>query len=129
MFFTLWVMFWNAGAIMYFLRHNNVFFLVYKILRTIAKLFFSKFSQSSSFDGYFILSQLYLSIKGLIFIFLYEFFPMSSWFNTSVAAYWKHLLSFLLMVFILAFCFLSNKENLYLIQHNSSLFHDIVIII
>ena len=55
------------------------------------------------------------------------FFPISSWFNATVTAYEKHLLSFLLIVFIVAF--LSNQENLYVIHHDSDLFYDINITI
>ena len=54
----------------------------------------------------FILFQLYLFIKGLIFDILYKFLPISSWFNATVAAYWKHLLSSL-KGFIVA-CFFFN---------------------
>ena len=74
-------------------------------------LFFSEFFQSSFSDGKFIPSHLYLFVKGLIFVIL--------------SAYWKHLLSFLLIGFIIAFCYLSNQENLYVIRHNSDLFYDI----
>ena len=42
-------------------------------------------------------------MKGLISVILPEFVPISLWFNVTVATYWKHLLSFLLMGFIVAF--------------------------
>ena len=68
--------------------------------------------------------QLYLFIKGLIFVIFCRSFFISSWFNPTLAAYWKHLLSFLMMGFVVAF-FLSNQENLYMIHHYSDLFYDI----
>ena len=43
----------------------------------------------------------------------------------TVTAYWKHLLSILLIVFFFFFCPLSNQENLYMIHHNFILFYDI----
>ena len=42
-------------------------------------------------------------MRSLIFVILAESFPNSLWFNASVAAYWKHLLLFLLMGFIVTF--------------------------
>ena len=67
----------------------------------------------------------YVYLKGLIFVILSERFPISSGFNATVIAYWKHLLYFLLMEFTVAFCFLSNQKNLYMIHHDSDLFYDI----
>ena len=58
--------------------------------------------------------------KRFNFCFISGFFPISSWFNTTVTAYWKHLLSFLLTWFIVAF--LLNQEDLYMIHHASDLF-------
>ena len=49
-------------------------------------------------------------------------------FHATVTAYWKYLLSFLLIGFIVAFLFLlflSNQENLYMINQNSDIFYDI----
>ena len=66
-------------------------------------LLFSNFFQSSSSDGKFIPSQLYLFIKGLIFAIPCGPFLISWWFNATVKTYWKHLLSFLLTRFIVAF--------------------------
>ena len=45
-------------------------------------------------------------------------------YSLQIFAYWKHLLSFLLMGFIAA-CFLSNQENLYMIHHDLVIFYDI----
>ena len=53
-------------------------FLVYKTLRAVVTLFFSNFFQLSFSDGKFIPSQLYLFIKGLIFVIPSECFPISS---------------------------------------------------
>ena len=83
------------------------------------------FSNHLFSDEKFIPSNLYLFIKGLIFVILPGFFPISTPFNATVIAYWKHLLSLLLMGFIVAFCFLSNQEILYIIHHDSDLFYDI----
>ena len=89
-------------------------FLTYKTLRTIVTLFFSNFFQSSFSDGKSIPSQLYLFIKGLIFVILCGFFSISSWFNVTVTAYLKHLLSFLLMGFIVVFSFfIQSTESVY----------------
>ena len=76
-------------------------------------------------DGKFIFSQIYLFMKGLIFAILSECFSICSWFNAIVAAYWKHLLSFLLIGFIAAFLFLLIQQNLCIILQDSNLFHDI----
>ena len=62
-------------------------------------------------------------IKGSIFVILSEFFSVSWWFNASVAEYWKNLLSFSLMVFIIVFLF--NHDNLYIIHHILDLSYDI----
>ena len=60
-----------------FSKVGRVYFLIFsikKILITIVRLFFSYFSQSPYSDGKFIPSQIYLSIKGLIFVILCESF-------------------------------------------------------
>ena len=62
----------------------------------------------------------------MIFVILCSTFFISSWFNATVRAYWKHSLSFYwwnLLVFF--FCFSSNQENLYKIHLNLDLFYDI----
>ena len=78
-------------------------FLAYKTLRVILTLFLSNFFQLSFSDEKFIPSYLYLFIKGLIFVLLSACFPISSWFNATITTYWKHLLSFLLTIFIVVF--------------------------
>ena len=87
-------------------------------------LFFSFFFQSSFYEGNFISFLLYLFIKGLIFVILSTWFPISSWFNAIVTAYCKHLLPFSLTGFFV-FLFWSNQENLYIIPNNLDLFYDI----
>ena len=74
-------------------------------------------------NGKFLPSQLCLFIKGLIFVFLSECFPIPSWFNAIVTAYWKHLSFFIDGIYCCFFCFLSNQENLYMMHHNSDLFY------
>ena len=111
LFFTTWIIFWNISRVYFF----SLFIM--QLLRGIVRLFFSNFFQSSFSDGKFIPSYLYFFIKGLIFVILSGFY--------SVTAYWKHLLSFLLMRFIVAFCFLYSQENLYMIHYNLDLFVDI----
>ena len=61
-------------------------FLTYKTLKAIVTLFFSIFFQSFFSDGICIPFQLYLFIKGLIFVILSERFPISSSFNATVIA-------------------------------------------
>ena len=82
------VMFWNISRIYFFS------FLAYKTLRGIVWLIFSNFFQSPFSDGKFIPFQLYLFIKGLVFVILCRSFLISSWFNATVTAYWKHFSSF-----------------------------------
>ena len=115
MFFRIWVMFWNISKIYFF-----IFFRIQSIKSNCC----ITFSQSSFSNGKFIPSQLFLFIKGLIFVILCRSFFISSWFNTIVTAYWKHVLPSLLTGFIVA-VFVPNQENLYLIHHDLDLFHDI----
>ena len=113
MFFTIWVMLWNISRIqnikssyyIIFLKFFPIFFFWYKIY------YFSVIS-----------IELYY---GLIFAAYFRSFFTSSWFNAPVTACWKHILWFLLMGFIVAFCFLFNQENLYMIHQDSNLFYDI----
>ena len=66
------------------------------------------------------------AIKGLVVVILCGSILTSSWFKVIVTAYWKHLLSSLLMGFIVAFLFLMvfhrykklNLPNLFLIVYN-----------
>ena len=81
--------------------------------------------QTSFSDGKSIPSKLYLFIKGLMFVILCRSFMISSWFNVTITAYWKHLLPILLIGLIVAFLFLFNQENLYVIHHDSDLSYDI----
>ena len=87
-------MFWNIGGI---------HFLMYNTLIAIVEVFLSDVSQPSFPDGMFVPFQLYVLTKGSFFLTLSVFFSVFWWFNATIATYWKHLLSFLLMVFIAAF--------------------------
>ena len=62
--------FHNLRYILKFKQDTIFSFLAYKTLRAIATLFFSNFFQLFFSDGKFIPSQLYLFIKGLIFVIL-----------------------------------------------------------
>ena len=54
---------------------------------------------------------------------LCNFFPISLWFNATVAECWKHLPSSIIgLIFAFLFFFLSNLENLY-IHHVPNLFY------
>ena len=53
-------------------------FLAYKTLGAVVRLFFSIFFQSSFSNGKFIPAQLYLFIKGLMFVILCRSFLISS---------------------------------------------------
>ena len=117
MFFTIWVIFWNISRIF--------FFLAQKTWRAIVTLFFSTFFWLSLSDGKSILSQLHAFIKALSFVIFCRCFSTFYWFNATVTAYWKHVLSSLLMRAIVFFFFLSNQENTYIINHDSDLLHDI----
>ena len=53
-------------------------------------------------------------------------FIVSSTFNVTVTAYWKHLLSFLLIEFVAAsLFFIQTEESIYMIHHDWDLFYDI----
>ena len=53
-------------------------------------------------------------------------FIVSSRFNATITAYWKHLLSFLLIELVAAFFFfIQTEESLYMIHHDWDLFYDI----
>ena len=94
-------------------------FLAYKILRATVKLFFSNSFQSFFSDGKFLSFQLYLFIKGLVFVILCRSFLFL--YNLT------RLLQRIESIYYLfcAFLFLPNQENLYMIQHNLDLFSDI----
>ena len=86
----------------------------YKTLRAIVILFFSNFFQSFFSDGKLISSELYLFIKGLIFVVLSGFFL----FLHDLTRLLQHIESiyylFLLMRFIAAFLYFSQSgESIY----------------
>ena len=105
-FSTIWVMFWNISRICFF--YINI-----QNLMSNCSIIFLKFFQSCFFDGKFILSQLNLLIKVLIFVILSECFSICSWFNVTVTVYWKHL-SYLLIKFFVPFLyFIQSGESVY----------------
>ena len=119
MIFTIWAMFWNISSIYFFffsiqdIKSNNyiIFLKFFSIIFFWWKIY--------PFPVIFIYKR---------FIFGYSlriFFLIFSWFNATVTAYWKHLLSFFLIGFIVAVCFLSNQENLYMIHQDSDLYYDV----
>ena len=96
-FFNIWVMFWNVG---------RTYFLIYSIkkLKAIFR-FFSHFF-------------FHLSFQAVIFTYkrlFADLFLISSQLNAPVAVFWKHLLSFWLMGFMVPF--LPNQENLIITHH------------
>ena len=95
-------------------KHDILFsFFTYKTLRAIFTLSCKNCFQSSS-DGKVIPSHLLLLMNVLIFVILSACFLISSWSNATVTAYWKHLLSFLLMGFIVAsLSFIQSGESKY----------------
>ena len=99
------------------LKHKKqeiFFFFSMQTLRAIVTLFFLNFFQSSFFDREFIPSQSYSFIKSLIFVILCRYLLISSWFSVTFTAYWKHLLSYLLIGFIVAFLFfIQSRESIY----------------
>ena len=115
MLFKILVMFWNISRV-------SFSFSAYKTLRGIVTLFFWFFFQSCFSGGKFIPLQLCLFIKSVTFTNLCESFFISSWFYVIVTECSKHLLSFLLMEFVVALE--SGEENLYMIHHDSQLFYD-----
>ena len=115
MFFTTWVMFRNI---------SRIFFLAQKTWRAIVTLFFSTFFQLSLSDGKSILSQLHAFIKALSFVIFCRCFSTFYWFNATVTAYWKHVLSSLLMRAIV-FSFFLIQSGEYIYNHDSDLLHDI----
>ena len=103
----------------YFLKQKQdiyIFFIAYKILRAIFKLFFSNLFQSTFSDVKVISTHLsyFFYTEGLNFFIISRLFPISSWFKATIKVYWKHWLSFLLMEFIVAFLFLiQSGESIY----------------
>ena len=100
-------------------------FLGYKSLRATATLFFSNFWSDIFFFRKCIPFQLYLCIKGLIFVVFWGYFFISSYLmrllqcteNICCLSYEWKILSI--------FCFSSNHENQYMIHQDSDLFYDI----
>ena len=94
-----------TGFIFIFLQNN--------LLRATVGLFFSTFFQSSFHNLFiylFISLQLHLFLIGLIFYILCDFSQIYSWFNVTVVAYWKHLLSSLIGFIVI---FIQSGESIY----------------
>ena len=91
----------------YVLKHKQNIFFLFSIqnIKSNCYVIFLKFFQLSFSDGKFIPSQSHLFVKDIIFVILCRSFFISSWFKAIVTAYWKHLLSFLLLGSIVAFLF------------------------
>ena len=88
-------------------RYNKILDLEF---RAIDLLFNSSFSQC---DGKLISFQLHWSIEALTFDILYEPFTIFLWFNATITAYWKYLLS-LFLGFIVDFLFFNHSgESIY----------------
>ena len=89
------------------------------------KTLFTNFFQSSFSDGKLISSELYLFIKGLIFVVLSGFFL----FLHDLTRLLQHIESIYYLFYwwdlLLLFCILANHENLYMIHHNLVLFYNI----
>ena len=109
-------------------HQNNYFVLALKIMFWYAGLFYffhiiiNKKNIKSSWCFLVLLENLLLS--SYIYIKIHcESFRTFSWFSATVTAYWKHLSSLFLRLFI-AWLW-TNSENLCMIRHHSNLFHDI----
>ena len=81
----------------YVLKHEQDIFFLFNIqnVKSNSHIIFLKFFPIIFFWWKMYSSQLYLFIKGLIFVILSECFPISSWFNAIVIAFWKHLSFFI----------------------------------
>ena len=113
----IWVMFRNKSKIyFFFFSIQDINSNCYTFFNFFPIIFFWKC----------ILFQFYLSMKGLIFAILLQIFPVSSWFWHKCYSILKAFLIFFIEeTYCSFFVFLSNDENLYMIHHDSDLFHDI----
>ena len=92
----IWVMFWNISRIyIYFFSIQNI--------KSNCYIFFLKFLRITFFWWKMYSLPVISTWKGLIFVILCGSFLITSWFNATVTAYWKHFLSFLLMVCFFVF--------------------------
>ena len=88
-------MFWNVG------RTYFLIFCIQNIKSNHGPTFFKLFS----FIFFCCVIHSFPIIKGLIFDIFSVFFSNFLWFNGILTAHWRHLLSFLLMGFIVAYLF------------------------
>ena len=97
-----------------FLKHKqDIYFLTYKAIAT-APLFFFNFFESSFSNGKYSFPVIIFIYKRFNFCYSFCIFFIFWWFNATVAVYWKHLLSFSLLGFIVAFLFfIQSGESIY----------------
>ena len=108
---TLWVIFWNVGRISFHV------FSIEKI-KSIKNIHFFL----AIFSWLVIYSFTVISIyESLYFWYSSRFFPVLSWFNATVAVYWKDLWYDLWLLF----WFSSNQAYLYMVHLVSDFFYDI----
>ena len=115
----IWVMLWKiSGIYVFFFSTQTIKGNCYIVSFIFLPIIFS--------DGTFISSQLYLFINGLISDILCNAFLISACFNAIFTRYWRHFcyLFYWWCLFLPLYC-LSNKENLYMIHHDSNLFYHI----
>ena len=89
-------------------------FLTYKTLRATARLFFSMFFQSSILIGNLFLPSNIYSKKVLFFVILCRSFFNFLWFSKTFTTYWRHLLSFLFIGFIVTYFFFYLIKRIYI---------------
>ena len=95
---------------------QDVFFFSIQNINSNYRIIFLRFFPITFFlmETLFLPSYLYLLIQGLIFVVFCRSCFISFWFNATVTAYWKHLLSFSLMGFIVACSlFIKSGESIY----------------
>ena len=106
--FTIWDMFSNISSFHFYS------FSVQNIKNNCDIIFVKFFPIIFFWWNIYLFSQLHQFIKGLIFVILCGYFLASSCFTMTVTAYWKHLVSLLLMIFIVAFlCFVQSVESIH----------------
>ena len=106
-------------------RNQNFFYCSIQNIKSNCWIFFTIFFQSIFSDGKSFPSQLYLFIQGLIVCYSFSIFSYFLWLNPTAIVFWKYLWYFLLIGFIIAFSFLFNQKNLYMIHQDTDLFFDV----
>ena len=103
------------------INHHGKFILSYS--KFISYLLFCIYSTLNKDLHSFIHS--YLFIKSLVFVILSGLFPISSWFTRLLQIMKSIYFLFYWWDLLLLFCFLYNRENLYMMHRNWDLFNDI----